>query len=270
MKRFHMMIFAGMVLPLLAMGCGGDNSASSSPNDSRNFTLLISDQPNAIGDFAELWVTISSIGIQRGGESGSWILLDPEVDRIDLTELNGQNAQVIWSGDIESGEYSKLFLYVTEVTGVLADGVDGEEPDIKLPSNKLQISKPFTVSEDASLDFVYDITVIKTGSGMYLVKPQISESGPDEDYQEVVPPSDPDDKLSLTVEGEIVPGAEVTLRVTYDGSPVEGAEVTVNDQYQGTTGADGTISISLPEDEEEIEIKATYEDKEGELEIYIP
>jgi hypothetical protein len=173
-RRYNMIMLVVILLPLVGMGCTGSNSASSDTGDTGNFTLLISDEPNAIRDFAHLWVTISSIGIQQGGESGSWILLDPNPETIDLTEINGQNAQVIWSSGIESGEYRKLFLYVSEVTGVLVDGVDGEDPDIKLPSNKLQISKPFTLSEDSSIDFVYDITVIKTGSGMYILKPQVS------------------------------------------------------------------------------------------------
>ena len=50
---------------------------------------------------------------------------------------------------------------------------DETDPEIKLPSNKLQVSVPFTVTEGEELDFVFDITVIKTGNGMYILKPRL-------------------------------------------------------------------------------------------------
>ena len=45
-----------------------------------NFRLWVSDEPNDIDDFDELWVTITQVGVQQGGESGVWIehYLDPE------------------------------------------------------------------------------------------------------------------------------------------------------------------------------------------------
>ena len=38
-----------------------------------NFRLWISDEANDIDDFDELWVTITQVGVQQGGESGVWI-----------------------------------------------------------------------------------------------------------------------------------------------------------------------------------------------------
>ena len=63
-----------------------------------------------------------------------------------------------------------------------------KEVVLKLPSGKLQISKQFTLDEDMFVDFVFDITVIKAGkSGKYILKPQIAESGPNQEYTEVTP-----------------------------------------------------------------------------------
>ena len=46
------------------------------------------------------------------------------------------------------------------VTGVLARGGTA---NVTLPSDKLQISKPFTI-DDSLVKFIYDTTVIKAGN----------------------------------------------------------------------------------------------------------
>jgi hypothetical protein len=104
---------------------------------------------------------------------------------------------------------------------------------------------------------------------MYILKPQITESGADQDFDEIDPPNDTEepDELDLEVEGDIFPGAEVTLTVLFDGDPVEGAIVTLNDEELGETSSDGTLDIKLPEGEEEIKIKAYYDDIDGEIEF---
>jgi hypothetical protein len=90
------------------------------------------------------------------------------------------------------GEYVKVFLEVSEVSGILWDS--DEPPDIKLPSSKLQISKPFTVESGEVTNFVYDLTVVKAGkSGQYILKPQIGQSGADQDFIKVEPQEQPED-----------------------------------------------------------------------------
>lgn len=80
------------------------------------------------------------------------------------------------------GEYSKIFIYVDDIQGVLKEDIrETDKPvEIKLPSNKLQISKSFQIAEDEVTSFVYDLTVIATGneqSGIrYILKPQTDES----------------------------------------------------------------------------------------------
>ena len=39
----------------------------------------------------------------------------------------------------------------------------GRPVSVKLPSKKLQVSKPFEVTSDSVVNFVYDITVVKLG-----------------------------------------------------------------------------------------------------------
>ena len=94
---------------------------------------------------------------------------------VNLTQLQGNRAQEIWRGNIPEGEYSKVFLEVSEVSGILLGS--GEEVEIKLPSGKLQISTPFEVRSGELIDFVYDLTVVKAGkSGKYILKPQVGQS----------------------------------------------------------------------------------------------
>lgn len=247
--------------------------------EKENFRLLISDEVNAIKDFEHLYVTISSIGVHQSGEAGGWHVLDPlddpdgdNITGIDLRPLEGENALAIWSGNLTNGEYTKVFIHVDNVTGILADG--GGTVDVKLSSNKLQISKPFTIG-DSVVNFVYDITVVEAGkSGKYILKPQIAQSGANQKFKEMKQArktvklgEDEEDELELQLEGEPGLGMEVTLIVTDNGSAVAGANVTVNGEDAGITDADGRLPIVLPDTPGEVKIEATLGDKVGELEI---
>jgi hypothetical protein len=155
------------------------------PNPEGNFAFLISDEVNAIGDFESLYISISKIGIKLSGESGEWIEFDPEVEQVDLTLLPGDKTQEIWRGDIPEGEYTKVFIQVTDIIGILKE--TGQTVEVKLPSQKLQLSIPFQITVGSVTSFTYDLTVVATGnqqSGIkYILKPQAGESGA-ERYEE--------------------------------------------------------------------------------------
>ena len=154
---------------------------SPEPNPTGNFVFLISDDVNAIGDFQSVNVTISEIGLQLGGESGQVVEFDPEVESVDLTLLPGDKAQQIWRGDVPEGEYTNVSIQVSDVRGILKE--TGQEVEIKLPSQKLHISKRFQVSADKLTTFTYDLTVVAAGSPQsgikYILKPQVDQSGAD-------------------------------------------------------------------------------------------
>lgn len=285
MRKYLVAVTILALAAVLAAGCGRAPSETPtltptpSPTEEGNFRFLISDDVNAIEDFEHLYVTISSIGVHQGGESGSWHLFFPDsdpdgdgIEGIDLRPLVGANAMEIWSGDIPAGEYTKVFIYVSDVTGVLVGAEEGETVDVMLPSQKLQISKPFEVTEDSVTSFVYDITVVAAGneqSGIkYILKPQIVHSGADQEFEEVTAQETPGEPgLQLQLEGDPGLGAEVSLIVTAEGSPIEGAMVTVNGEEVGSSGADGRLTIVFPDTPGEVKIQATFEDKSGELEL---
>jgi hypothetical protein len=146
-----------------------------------NFQFLISDEPNAIDDFDHVYITIDKIELQGGGSDS--VEITPEIMEMDLKPLTGNNALEVWRGDVPPGEYTKVFIYVSEVRGIIAGG--GEQ-NIKLPSSKLQINQTFTISADAVTSFVYDVTVVSAGQkGKYILKPQIGQSGASQPFTEV-------------------------------------------------------------------------------------
>jgi hypothetical protein len=148
-------------------------------NPAGNFAFLVSDEVNAIADFSSVDVVIERIGILQSGDSGKWLEFTPVLKKFDLSLLPGDKSLELWRGDIPAGQYNKVFIQVSGVTGILKS--TGKTLAIKLPSDKLQMSLPFEVGTNAVTSFTYDLTVIKTGSdnnaGKYLLKPQIGESG---------------------------------------------------------------------------------------------
>jgi hypothetical protein len=163
------------------------------PNPEGNFAFLISDEVNDVGDFESLDIEISRVLLHLGGDEEKVIEFEPGVKMVNLADLQGTRAQEIWRGDVPDGEYNKVVLEVSQVSGVLLGS--GEEIEIKLPSGKLQISKPFQIESSEVINFVYDLTVVKAGqNGQYILKPQIGQSGVDQDFIKVIPEGQPDDK----------------------------------------------------------------------------
>jgi len=149
-----------------------------------NFVLLISDEPNDIGDFSELWVTVSGVGFVLA-DSDEVVEQTFEPVDVNLVGLTGEAAVAVWAGYVPEGDYTKVFLYVDEIWAMPVD-TEGEEEafEIKLPSNKLQIVMPVAVEGEEPTEFVFDLTVHEAGnSGMYIVKPQLTESGQGAEYE---------------------------------------------------------------------------------------
>ena len=120
---------------------------------------------------------------EEDGEGG-FTVFELDSPTVDLTEVVGDRAIGVLDGKLETGEYTKIELHVSDVEGI----VDGETVDVKVPSNKLQITKPFEVTAEEPVEFVFDINVVEKGNGGYNLLPVISESGvagTDVDVEEV-------------------------------------------------------------------------------------
>jgi hypothetical protein len=117
------------------------------------------------------------------GERGGWETVEVDSRTVDLTRLRGDNATLVGTPEIPAGEYTKVFVYVDSINATLTTG---ESVNVKLPSQKLQLNKGFTLEPNGTVQFVYDINVVKAGnSGKYILKPVISQSGADQPIEEV-------------------------------------------------------------------------------------
>jgi hypothetical protein len=190
-KKIWVLVTTLFLAVALMAGCAGlpanqiANTSGEGPNigESSNFRLLISDEVNAIDQFVSLNATVTSIGYLQAGESSEWEEQDIPDATVDLVQLPGLNAIEVWNGYLISGNYTKVFIYVSDVEGTLKNG---DQPNVKLPGGKFQISKPFEVPAGGMVNFVFDLTAIEAGnSGQYILRPQVGESGADKEFKEV-------------------------------------------------------------------------------------
>ena len=116
-----------------------------------------------------------------GKGDDSWVEYDVDNRTVDLTQLKGANASMIGQFELPAGDYEKVFIYVSDTEGILTDG---SQTRVKLPSSKLHLNTKFTIGNNESVDFVYDIAPHKAGkSGKYILRPVISQSGTGDDVE---------------------------------------------------------------------------------------
>jgi hypothetical protein len=149
------------------------------PSLEGTFLFLISDDVNAIDDFESVSLSISKVSLLRSGNPDELVEFEPEQGEVDLTLVQGDKTQEIWRGNLPEGQYINVSVQVSSVLGILKE--TGEEVEIKLPSDKLRISKDFQISIDMLTTFTYDLTVVATGNSQssikYILKPQVDQSG---------------------------------------------------------------------------------------------
>jgi hypothetical protein len=140
------------------------------------FVLQVTDQPSAIGDFDQLNVTVSEVRLHKAGnetnETGEWMILEPSNQTFDLTKLQDGNVTTIVNESIGTGEYTQVRLIVESTKGL----VNGTVVDVAVPSDTLKIVKSFTITENQTVTFIFDIHVVKAGKKYNLV-PVIGKSG---------------------------------------------------------------------------------------------
>lgn len=129
------------------------------------------DAPDNIGDFSSLTITVSSIDVQGTGGSTSYT---PSQPTFDLTKLTNGNTTTLFKDQVAAGNYSRLEFKVASAKGVLRAG--GAAIDVKSPSGTLFLNKHFTVGAGETTTFVFDIHVVKKGTGDYSLQPNAAGS----------------------------------------------------------------------------------------------
>nr|WP_284012827.1 DUF4382 domain-containing protein [Halobaculum sp. DT92] len=255
----------------------GEANGNGSDAGQSSMDFYLSDERNAMGDFAHLNVTVTEVGLRKA--NGSWVEHDVDDRSVDLTTLPGANATKLGTFGVEDGTYTKVFVHVDEIDATLENG---ESTTVKLPSNKLQLNTEFTVGNGEDVDFVYDMSVFEAGnSGKYILKPVVSDSGTSDEVEiEDVDEDDSDDEdddeeaeLTAAFVGNVTAGENATVEVTRNGSAVENAAVTV-EQVVGDdetteayeTDANGTATFLVDANATELTVEVVAGDDEAELE----
>lgn len=164
-------LFAAVVA---VSGCTTTSTASEG-----QFELLVSDQASVIDDFDYLNVEFSQARIfatENDTVNVTQVNLS-NTSAADLTQLRGASAKSLVNTSLETGNYSKIELYVENVNA----SVDNESVEVKVPSGKLMLTKPFEIRPNETTSFVFDIQVTLRGNEQnnqgYILRPVISESG---------------------------------------------------------------------------------------------
>lgn len=205
---YHLPPLAAVALVVLA-GCAGGLAPAPDDGtaDTGSVSFWISDQRNAIDQFEHLNVTVTAVGFVPAGDGApnaggdgtpatdgpddagdgtdgaGVVTYDVDNRTVDLTELQGENATLLGDYDLPAGTYAAVFVEVSEATGTLATG---EQVKVTLPSDRLRLSVPVTVEADGSVDYVFDVAVHETGrDGEYVLRPVVSQSGPDVPFRDV-------------------------------------------------------------------------------------
>jgi len=131
----------------------------------------VSDDPGDIEDFESCVVTVTEVHVMPAGEDAA----EPETidvtdGDVDLTEVKGDESQLVSEADLEVGEYDWLRVKVDgDVDATLADGGDAE---VKVPSNGLKLEKAFEIREGETTTFTADFTPVKRGNqNSYNIQP---------------------------------------------------------------------------------------------------
>ena len=145
------------------------------------FVLQVTDQPSAIDDFDSLNVTVSEVWLHKTGEAeagngtnetGEGITLEPSNPTFDLTKLREGNMTTIVNESVGTGKYTQVRLIIESAKGI----ANGNMVNVIVPSGMLKIVKPFTITENQTATFIFDINVVKAGKKYNLV-PVIGKSG---------------------------------------------------------------------------------------------
>jgi hypothetical protein len=139
MKLFVVCIIAGLLV--FACGCVEEEKEEGETHAEMSFvTFQITDKVTE--DFDHVNVTFSEIKLHEeiDEENKAWVIVDFEPKEVDLVALNlSQLIETLGVAEIEVGNYSKLWINVSECKGVLNS--TGEEVNITVPSSWLKIQQ---------------------------------------------------------------------------------------------------------------------------------
>jgi len=159
----------------------GDGNISYEQNPLHNYStkevyvvnLTITDEDgNGVIDW---YVTTAKIEDDDGSEAG-WHTIVDESQTFDLIVLQDVKEE-LGLNELTIGKYTQIRLTVEKANITINNDGENEVHDLKIPSKKVKLIKPFWIYEDdttvLTLDFDLYESVHKTGNDKYIMKPTI-------------------------------------------------------------------------------------------------
>ena len=159
----------------------GDGNTLYGQNVSHNYSInktytvnLTVRDSNESGNKIDWYVTYAKIGDDDNSTAGWYTIVnESQFDLIALqnvTELLGEE-------NLPVGKYTQIRLIVEEAIITINESGNKTEYNLKIPSNKVKLIKPFWIYENETtvltLDFDVYKSIHKTGKDKYIMKPTI-------------------------------------------------------------------------------------------------
>jgi hypothetical protein len=158
----------------------GDGNISSLQNPSHNYStqgiyvvnLTVTDQNSSTA-----WAQTNAYIDQEDydNESG-WLTIVNESQSFDLIALQNVSA-LLGEQNLTAGKYTQIRLTVESANITINRSGQREEQTLKIPSSKIKLIHPFTITKNETtvltLDFLVDQSIHETGNGQFMLKPTI-------------------------------------------------------------------------------------------------
>ena len=167
MKRILPLACITCIVLLIAFGCAvnapdtGDpdnvieeeSFEPEKPGKSHNFELSIAETPSEIQGFEGIYIDFDDIEVSKGhDEEEEWITVNEDGGEVDILYLAGGGMQELALTDLEPGQYTQIRFHINRAWVI----VEGEEIELKVPSNMLKFIKPFEIVEGETTQLVAD------------------------------------------------------------------------------------------------------------------
>ena len=176
MKMKIFVVCAATVLFVIASGCVEvqDEEANGEVESKMSFTeIRVGDMPT--DDFSHVNITFSEIKLHKSGNDSGWVNISMDNTTVDLLYLHINNlTEQLGIGEIEIGNYTKLWIIVENATGVLK--ATNETIYFDVPSGTLKIQQLFKLQEGnntITVDINLDNSILIHGD-KYKILPVIS------------------------------------------------------------------------------------------------
>lgn len=259
MKASTVCVFFALGIPMLLLGCGGDDSAMGS------LSIRITDaKPLLEVDAIQALITFDEVRAHSAG--GGWVSLPMAQSpyTIDLLQfIDGNSTQLVPPVQLETGKYTQLRLGVTAGSLVAAGG--GEPIDLEVPSESLKTNKNFDFHVDGgeAVDLMVDFDLsqsIKPKQDGYQLKPvlhlnetqraaqirgsiaaltfadseaEVTVTHDGEEYTKLLVTKDPSEDPTEFRIFWLVPDNEYTVEVEVDGTTALDEDVAATDLEPG-------------------------------------